>query len=130
MDFRYLLELKPNDPTALNALGYLMTNNTDRYSEAAALIEAAFQQEPQNPAIIDSLGWAYFKLGRFNEAEILLRQAYQSFPDPEVAAHLLELLWSQGRRVEASDLIDTEWAKSPNNPHLVDTAARLDIPLP
>ena len=130
MDFRYLLELKPNDPTALNALGYLMTNNTDRYAEAAALIEAAFQQEPQNPAIIDSLGWAYFKLGRFNEAEILLRQAYQSFPDPEVAAHLLELLWSQGRRVEASDLIDTEWAKSPNNPHLVDTAARLDIPLP
>ena len=53
MDFRYLLELKPNDPTALNALGYLMTNNTDRYAEAAALIEAAFQQEPQNPAIID-----------------------------------------------------------------------------
>lgn len=129
-DFRYVLELKPNDPTALNALGYLMTNNTDRYAEAAALIEAAFKQEPQNPAIIDSLGWAYFKLGRFNEAEILLRQAYQSFPDPEVAAHLLELLWSQGRRLEASDLIDAEWEKSPNNPHLVDTAARLDIPLP
>lgn len=130
VDFRHLLSLKPNDPTALNALGYLMTNNTTRYAEAAALIEAAFRQEPQNPAIIDSLGWAYFKLGRIDEAEQLLRQAYQSFPDPEVAAHLLELLWSQGRRAEASDLIDLEWAKSPNNPHIVDTAARLEIPLP
>ena len=60
----------------------------------------------------------------------MLKEAYKQLPDPEVAAHLIELLWTQGREVEARDLIANQWRASPNNEHLRETASRLAIPLP
>ena len=129
-DYRRVLELTPGDAGALNALGYALTNNTERFSEAAVLIEEAISKDPRNPAIIDSLGWVYFKLGRNRQAEVLLKEAYQQYPDPEVAAHLIELLWSVGREIEARDLMTVQLKTSPNNPLLIDTAMRLAIPLP
>ena len=129
-DYRRILKLNPGDANALNALGYALTNNTDRFAEAAGLLEQAISKDPRNPAIIDSLGWVYFKLGRERQAELLLKQAYKQYPDPEVAAHLIELLWTQGREVEARDLIANQWRASPNDEHLLETASRLAIPLP
>ena len=129
-DYRRILSLNPGDANALNALGYALTNNTDRFQEAAGLLEEAISKDPRNPAIIDSLGWVYFKLGKDRQAELLLKEAYKQYPDPEVAAHLIELLWTQGREVEARDLIANQWRASPNNEHLRETASRLAIPLP
>ena len=129
-DYRQILNLNPDDANALNALGYALTNNTDRFAEAAGLLEEAISKDPRNPAIIDSLGWVYFKLGKERQAELLLKEAYKQYPDPEVAAHLIELLWTQGREVEARDLIANQWRASPNNEHLRETAGRLAIPLP
>ena len=129
-DYREILHLNPGDPNALNALGYALTNNTDRFVEAAGLLEEAISKDPRNPAIIDSLGWVYFKLGKDRQAELLLKEAYKQYPDPEVAAHLIELLWTQGREIEARDLIANQWRASPNNEHLRETASRLAIPLP
>ena len=129
-DYRQILNLNPGDANALNALGYALTNNTDRFQEAAGLLEEAISKDPRNPAIIDSLGWVYFKLGKDRQAELLLKEAYKQYPDPEVAAHLIELLWTQGREVEARDLIANQWRNSPNNEHLRETASRLAIPLP
>ncbi|MEC8002197.1 MAG: tetratricopeptide repeat protein [Pseudomonadota bacterium] len=129
-DYRRILSLNPGDANALNALGYALTNNTDRFQEAAGLLEEAISKDPRNPAIIDSLGWVYFKLGKDRQAELLLKEAYKQYPDPEVAAHLIELLWTQGREIEARDLIANQWRASPNNEHLRETASRLAIPLP
>ena len=129
-DYRQILNLNPGDANALNALGYALANNTDRFQEAAGLLEEAISKDPRNPAIIDSLGWVYFKLGKDRQAELLLKEAYKQYPDPEVAAHLIELLWTQGREVEARDLIANQWRNSPNNEHLRETASRLAIPLP
>ena len=129
-DYRSVLELTPGDAGALNALGYALTNNTERFSEAAKLLEEAIAKDPRNPAIIDSLGWVYFKLGKNRQAEVLLKEAYQQYPDPEVAAHLIELLWSVGREIEARDLMTAQLKTSPNNTLLIDTAMRLAIPLP
>jgi Flp pilus assembly protein TadD len=129
-DYRQILNLAPGDAGALNALGYALTNNTTRFSEAADLLEEALTKDPRNPAIIDSLGWVYFKLGKKKQAELLLKEAYKQYPDPEVAAHLIELLWSQGRTLEARDLFSAEWRSSPQNKYLLDTANKLAIPLP
>ena len=129
-DYRQILSLAPGDAGALNALGYALTNNTNRFSEAADLLEEAMTKDPRNPAIIDSLGWVYFKLGKKKQAELLLKEAYKQYPDPEVAAHLIELLWSQGRTLEAKDLIATQLRSSPENQYLLETANRLAIPLP
>ena len=129
-DYRQILSLAPGDAGALNALGYALTNNTTRFSEAADLLEEAITKDPRNPAIIDSLGWVYFKLGKKKQAELLLKEAYKQYPDPEVAAHLIELLWSQGRTLEAKDLIGTQLRSSPENQYLLETANRLAIPLP
>ena len=129
-DYRSVLALTPGNAGALNALGYALTNNTERFSEAATLLEEAISKDPRNPAIIDSLGWVYFKLGKNRQAEALLKEAYKQYPDPEVAAHLIELLWSVGREVEARDLMVAHLKSSPNNPMLINTAIRLAIPLP
>ena len=80
-DYRSVLELIPGDAGALNALGYALTNNTERFSEAAELLEKAIAKDPRNPAIIDSLGWVYFKLGKNRQAEVLLK-SIQTVPRP------------------------------------------------
>lgn len=101
-DLRRIIELAPQDSRALNHLGYTLADSTDRYDEALALLERAIAVSPEDPAIIDSLAWAQYKLGHYEEALANLERAYVVFPDPEVAAHLGEVLWAMGRRDEAS----------------------------
>lgn len=100
-DLRQIIRMKPEDSRALNHLGYMLADQTDRYEEALELIERAIAISPDDPAIIDSLAWAQYKLGYYEEALQNLRRAFANFPDHEVAAHLGEVLWMMDRRDEA-----------------------------
>jgi len=86
---------------ALNALGYTLSDRTDRQREALRLIETALALEPENPAILDSMGWVLFKLGHAAEALGYLRDAAVAEPHPEIVAHLIEVLWVLDHRDEA-----------------------------
>lgn len=89
---------------ALNALGYTLADRTDRYQEALGYIEQALALLPDDAAVLDSMGWVQFRLGDFTKALEFLRRAYQLNPDPEIAAHLSEVLWAAGQRDEAKNL--------------------------
>lgn len=100
-DFRRILANDPDSVDALNALGYTLADRTDRLDEAHALIVRALKAQPDNPAIIDSMGWVLFRLGRVEEALPHLRRAFELQRDAEVAAHLGEALWANGKLDEA-----------------------------
>ncbi len=106
-DLRAIIAREPDNAMALNALGYTLSDRTTRYAEAKALIQQAYDINPDDPAVLDSLGWVNYRLGNLNEAERLLRQALDRFPDQEVAAHLGEVLWANGKQREARQI----WAK-------------------
>ena len=91
---RRVIELKPDHQHAYNALGYSLAERKIRLPEARELIQKALELSPGEPFITDSLGWVEYRLGNRDEALRLLRGAYQSRPDPEIAAHLGEVLWS------------------------------------
>ncbi len=129
-DLRSILAQDPDHAATLNALGYTLTNHTQRYEEAADLIERALALSPGDPAILDSLGWVYFKLGQYSESEALLREAHNAFPDPEVAAHLGEVLWVQGRQFEARDVWRDGLNRVPDHPIILETMKRLGAGLP
>ncbi|GAA5786647.1 tetratricopeptide repeat protein [Chitiniphilus shinanonensis] len=126
-DLRRYLELNPDSATGLNALGYTLVNRTDRVDEAAGYIERAIALEPDNAVILDSLGWLRFKQGRLDEAHAALARAYKQMADPEIAAHLSEVLWVQGRKSDARDVYRAALAKSPDNEVLQETGKRLGI---
>ena len=129
-DLRSILAQDPDHAATLNALGYTLTNHTQRYEEAANLIERALALSPGDPAILDSLGWVYYKLGQYSESEALLREAHKAFPDPEVAAHLGEVLWVQGRQFEARDVWRDGLGRVPDHPIILETVNRLGAELP
>jgi len=129
-DLRRILEQDPNHAATLNALGYTLTNHTERYKEAADLIERALALSPGDPAILDSLGWVYYKLGQLAQSEALLRQAHQAFPDPEVAAHLGEVLWIQGKEIEARDIWRDGLSRVPQHSIILEALQRLGADLP
>ena len=129
-DLRRILEQDPNHAATLNALGYTLTNHTERYKEAADLIERALALSPGDPAILDSLGWVYYKLGQLAQSEALLRQAHQAFPDPEVAAHLGEVLWIQGKEIEARDIWRDGLSRVPQHSIILEALQRLGAELP
>ena len=124
-DLRFILEREPDNSMALNALGYTLADRTTRYDEAKALIEQALQLNPQDPAILDSLGWVNYRLGNLDEAERLLRQALARFPDHEVAAHLGEVLWARGKQREARKVWANALKQQPDSTLLRSTLLRL-----
>jgi Flp pilus assembly protein TadD len=129
-DLRSILLQDPDHAATLNALGYTLTNHTERFDEAAKLIERALELSPGDPAILDSLGWVYYKLGHFEVSESLLRRAHVAFPDPEVAAHLGEVLWVQGRQIEARDIWKDGLSRVPEHPIILEAVERLGADLP
>lgn len=100
-DLRRLVALDPDNPDALNALGYTLADRTAEYQEAHRLIEQAMRMKPDNAAVLDSMGWVLHKLGRSHEGLVYLRRSFKLQPDAEVAAHLGEVLWLLGERDEA-----------------------------
>jgi len=120
-----LVELKPTNAQALNALGYTLVDRTPRVSEGLALIQRALAMSPDDPFILDSVGWAQYRLGHLDEAEKYLRQAMEQRPDPEIAAHLGEVLWAKGERKLAQDLWQSQLKNAPDNAVLLETVRRL-----
>lgn len=101
-DLRKALALQPNEPAVLNYLGYALVDRGERLPEALKLIKGAVSQRPDDGFIVDSLGWAYFRLGDYKNAETTLEHAVELKPaDPEINAHLGDAYWQGGRREEA-----------------------------
>ncbi|HHX33705.1 MAG TPA: tetratricopeptide repeat protein [Gammaproteobacteria bacterium] len=124
-DLRQIIDNDPNNAMALNALGYTLADRTDRLDEARQLIEQAHQLKPNDAAITDSLGWVYFRLGDLVTAERLLREAFNAYPDAEIAAHLGEVLWLHNKRAEARRVWNQALESEPNNAVLLETIKRL-----
>ena len=124
-DLRLIIKRDPDNAMALNALGYTLSDRTTRYAEAKALIEQAHQINPEDPAVLDSLGWVNYRLGNLDEAEGYLRQALERFPDHEVAAHLGEVLWANGKQREARQIWGKFLKEQPDSPILRSTIKRL-----
>jgi len=120
-----LIELKPTNAQALNALGYTLVDRTTRLAEGLALIERALALSPDDPFILDSMGWAQFRMGKLDEAEKSLRRAMDERPDPEIAAHLGEVLWAKGERDRARDVWQSQLKSAPDNAVLLETVRRL-----
>lgn len=122
---RHLIDIKPDHAHALNALGYSLAERNERLPEARALIEKALELAPNDPFILDSKGWVLFRLGDAPAALTVLQQAFSIRPDPEIAAHLGEVLWSLGRQDEAKTTWEKARRDNPANETLAETIKRL-----
>jgi len=124
-ELRALLEQNPDDPIALNAVGYTLADRTDRYEEAYGYIKRAYDEAPDNAAIVDSMGWVEYRMGN-NEAAIgHLRRAWSMSRDPEIAAHLGEVLWKSGDREGAEEIWFESLGENPESRVLQDVIDRL-----
>jgi tetratricopeptide (TPR) repeat protein len=124
---RKVIEIKPDHHHAYNALGYSLAERNVRLPEAKALIQKALEIAPGEPFITDSMGWVEYRIGNRAEAIRLLRGAYRSRPDPEIGAHLGEVLWINGDRDEAKRVWREARAKDSANDVLRETLARLRV---
>ncbi len=111
----HLLELKPDHAHALNAFGYSLAERNIRLAEAHKLITRALMLAPQDPFIMDSMGWVLFRQGKLPEALKTLETAYGIKADPEIAAHLGEVLWTMGRKDDAARLMNEAAKKNPDS---------------
>jgi tetratricopeptide (TPR) repeat protein len=125
-DLRRIVALDPKDADALNALGYTLADHGRHLEEAQSLIEQALALKPDEAAILDSLGWVQFRRGQLDAAVGNLRRAYELQADAEIAAHLGEVLWQQGKREEARAAWQKGLAKEKDNETLLETMRRLD----
>jgi tetratricopeptide (TPR) repeat protein len=126
-DLQFIIRQNPEDARALNALGYTLVDETDRIEEGRALIEKAYALAPDDPAIIDSMGWAAFRAGQPQQALPYLRRAHErSGGDAEIAAHLGEVLWVLGQRDKARAVWHDAIERQPDHPVLTETIQRLD----
>ena len=124
-DLRQIILMKPDDSRALNHLGYMLADQTTRFDEALDLLEQAIAISPDDPAIIDSLGWVQYKLGRYEEALANLRRAFAVFPDHEVASHVGEVLWKMGRQEEATQVWLDALEQTPDSELITEAMQRL-----
>ena len=130
-DLRRYLKLNQNSAGGMNALGYTMLSQPSAdLDEAFGLIQAAYQIEPESAAINDSMGWAYFKKGDPQAALPYLQYAFEQYPDPEVAAHLGEVLWATGEHEQARAVFAKGLAGEGNMAVLRETIKRLGVRLP
>jgi tetratricopeptide (TPR) repeat protein len=127
-DLRRVIRMKPDYAHAYNALGYTLAEKTDRLSEAKTLIDKAYQLSPDDPFILDSLGWVHYRLGEVQEALKHLQNAYSARPDPEIAAHLGEVLWKSGQRDEAQKIWRAALSENPNHESLLAVMAKYRQP--
>jgi len=126
---RKVMKLMPDGQHAFNALGYSLADRNIRLPEAYDLIKTALSIAPDDAYIMDSMGWVEFRMGRFEKAEEILRKAFSIKPDPEIAAHLGEVLWVRGREEEAKKLWRNAGGRDTKNDTLKSTLQRLQIKL-
>ncbi len=126
-DLRVVIAKQPENAAALNALGYTLADQTERFEEAEALIRQAYILQPEEASIIDSMGWVAFRLGRLQEAVKFLQKAWQMTKNPEIAAHLGEVLWVGGNRERAMAVWGEGHDIDSQNAVLVETLERLGV---
>jgi Flp pilus assembly protein TadD len=124
-DFRRLLEIKPGDVNASNALGFTLADANRDLPEAERLIQVARTAMPKDPAIADSWGWLQYRLGHLDQAVQTLRAAWASRKDPDVGVHLGEVLLKQGNAHDAQEVFDEVRKIDPHNATLQETLKRL-----
>jgi len=126
-DLRAVLAKKPKNADALNALGYTLADQTDRYQEAFELITQAHKLKPDSAAVVDSLGWVHYRLGNLPEALKYLQMALELQNDDEIAAHLGEVLWVSGEKEQAREVWDKAMEDFPDSQILLETLKRLGV---
>jgi len=117
-NLRRLIVLKPDHAQAYNALGYTLADRTDRLTEARGYIEKALKLSPEDPFILDSMGWVEYRLGHFAQGLQYLERAFQQRPDPEIAAHLGEVMWAKGDKPGAEKVWRDALRDNPENDEL------------
>ena len=122
--FKRVLAKEPDHADALNALGYTLTDATDRHKEALGYVTRALKLKPDSPAFLDSMGWVQYRMGNYTVALDYLRRAFARLKDGEVAAHLGEVLWVTGDREEAQRVWSEGEQKDPENAVLRATVQR------
>ena len=125
-DLRKIIEREPQNSQALNALGYTLADRTERFEEALGLVEKAIAISPDDFYILDSMGWVMYRLGRFEEAIGFLEKARAIRDDPEVAAHLGEVLWVMGNKDAARELLQNAIRDTPNDQRLIEVIKKLE----
>jgi tetratricopeptide (TPR) repeat protein len=123
-NLKKLISLEPDHAHAYNALGFSLAERNLRLPEAQELIEKALHLAPDDPFIIDSMGWVLYRMGKSKQALEYLRKAYGARPDPEIAAHLGEVLWVAGEHREAEKIWIEATKKTPGNDALNSTIKR------
>ena len=114
-DLRKVIAAQPDNAYALNALGYFFADRNERLDEAEEYLVHAYELLPNDPAITDSLGWLYYRQGKFEQSIQLLRQAHAILPDAEIAAHLGEVLWVSGDQTEATKVWEEALRETPDD---------------
>ena len=117
-DLQLILDDDPDSHQALNAYGYALAVHREAWAEALPYLERALELSPGSGAILDSVGWVHFKLGRHESALALLRRAWEARRDPEIAAHLGEVLWQAGEKAQAREIWRSGLRLDPDNPAL------------
>ena len=125
-DLRAILEKDPGNSQALNALGYTLADRTDRFDEAYELIKQALEISPNDYYVLDSMGWILYRQGRLDEAIEFLNKALAERNDPEIAAHLGEVLWVKGDKKAAQAVWDTALKQTPDDDRLRKVINRLN----
>ena len=125
-DLRTILENDPKNAQALNALGYTLADRTNRYEEAYGYIKQALELNPNDFYILDSMGWVLYRLGRLEESVEYLNKALDARRDPEIAAHLGEVLWVKGDKEAAKTIWDTALQETPEDDRLLDVIKRFN----
>ena len=128
-DLRIVLADEPDNVAALNALGYTLADTTDRFEEAEVFIRRAYELQPNDASIIDSMGWVAYRLGRLEESETFLRRAWSMDKNPEIAAHLGEVLWAMGQQDAAIEVWQEGLNVDSDHPVLEETLQRMGVEL-
>ncbi|MET0067597.1 MAG: tetratricopeptide repeat protein [Candidatus Thiodiazotropha sp.] len=124
-DLRKILATQPKHADALNALGYTLADQTDRFDEAKSYIEEALALKPDSPAVLDSMGWVEYRQGNLEAALEYLQRAAEVSPDAEIASHLGEVLWVMGERQRALEIWNEANQRDPGNRFIAPTMTRL-----
>ena len=124
-DLLKVISKEPENADALNALGYTLADRTSRYQEAQEYIQRAAKLVPDDPAILDSLGWVSYRLGEMEEALKYLARAFEKLEDAEIAAHYGEVLWKTNQKDKAREIWKKGQAQNAENPVLIETLERI-----
>ncbi len=122
---RRIVQAHPDYQPALNALGYTLADHGRELPKARQLIVRALRLSPGNPFVLDSLGWADYRLGHLRRAQASLQQAYAARRDPQIAAHLAQVLWRRGHHARALALLRQAWQAAPKDPGVLRAMRRL-----